>query len=237
MSLPRSIVERARDHVAASLRHVLHRRPLRQVLANQPVGVFVRATLPGAVGVGEVDEHASSALDLFVTVKLRPVVDRDRFEQAGMGLDQFDHTCVERDYLPAAKLPDQCRSGHPFDQRDDAVLIAGADHDVHLPVTDLGTHLSGGGPLGDVALAAESAALLGRPVTLAIPRRLPKVPPERSAALFVATDVRVDRLATDVEDLEKTQPAAHLFGTELLTQQKVDKLPLRSSELAVPTGA
>src|SRR3954453_20743733 len=32
---------------------------LGKVLAQQPVGVLVRATLPGAVGIAEVDRHAS----------------------------------------------------------------------------------------------------------------------------------------------------------------------------------
>src|SRR5947209_4123868 len=31
---------------------------LREVLPQQPVGVLVRATLPGAVGIAEVDRHA-----------------------------------------------------------------------------------------------------------------------------------------------------------------------------------
>src|SRR3954471_8112173 len=34
---------------------------LREVLPQQPVGVLVRATLPGAVGIAEVDRHASAS--------------------------------------------------------------------------------------------------------------------------------------------------------------------------------
>src|SRR5205807_170641 len=56
--LSRASVELSRDEVEALLRDPGERHPLREVLAQEPVGVLVRAALPGAVRVAEVDADA-----------------------------------------------------------------------------------------------------------------------------------------------------------------------------------
>lgn len=88
-----------------------------------------------------------------------------------------------------------------------------------------------------MALAREPAPLLRRTVALAVPRPLAKVLPQTAALSLVAMHVRVNRRVTDLQDLEQTQPAADLFGTELLTQKNLDQLPLARSELAVAARA
>src|SRR5215204_1300441 len=45
-----------------------------EVLAQQPIGVLVRAALPGAVRVGEVDGQAGGGGDLFVAGQLHATV-------------------------------------------------------------------------------------------------------------------------------------------------------------------
>ena len=52
--LSRPFVELSGDRVKLTLGHGREVAPLGQVLAEQPVGVLVRTTLPGAVGVAEV---------------------------------------------------------------------------------------------------------------------------------------------------------------------------------------
>src|SRR4051812_18375921 len=49
-----------------------------KVLAQQPVGVLVRAALPGAVGIAEVDRHASLDPELGVLGHLRSLIPRQR---------------------------------------------------------------------------------------------------------------------------------------------------------------
>src|SRR3954471_24681926 len=49
-----------------------------KVLAQQPVGVLVRATLPGAVGIAEVDRHASLDPELGVLGHFRSLIPRQR---------------------------------------------------------------------------------------------------------------------------------------------------------------
>src|SRR3954467_8000050 len=54
---------------------------LREVLAQQPVGVLVRATLPGAVRIAEVDRHASLDPELGVLGHFRSLIPRQRSSQ------------------------------------------------------------------------------------------------------------------------------------------------------------
>src|SRR3954453_9201073 len=54
---------------------------LREVLARQPVGVLVRATLPGAVRVAEVDRHASLDPELGVLGHFRSLIPGQRSSQ------------------------------------------------------------------------------------------------------------------------------------------------------------
>src|SRR4051794_36865358 len=52
-----------------------------KVLAQQPVGVLVRATLPGAVRVAEGDRHASLDPELGVLGHFRSLIPRQRLSQ------------------------------------------------------------------------------------------------------------------------------------------------------------
>jgi len=54
---------------------------LRKVLPQQPVGVLVRAALPGAVGIAEVDRHARRDPELGVLGHLRAPIPRQRSSQ------------------------------------------------------------------------------------------------------------------------------------------------------------
>lgn len=75
-----SVIESEGDLGAPSLAEVLHRGALRDVLANEPIGVLVRAALPGVIRSGEVEGRAGGALDVAVAMELRSVVDGDGFE-------------------------------------------------------------------------------------------------------------------------------------------------------------
>src|SRR4051812_13814976 len=52
-----------------------------KVLPQQPVGVLVRATLPGAVGIAEVDRHASLDPELGVLGHFRSLIPGQRSSQ------------------------------------------------------------------------------------------------------------------------------------------------------------
>src|SRR5215212_5293307 len=54
---------------------------LRKVLTQQPVGVLIRAALPGAVGIAEVDLHASVDPQLRMLAQLRSLIPGQRASQ------------------------------------------------------------------------------------------------------------------------------------------------------------
>ena len=75
-----AVVQGVSDCVAPVLSKPFHGCTLRYVLANQTIGVLVRASFPRRVRGCEVDRHTGSAFDLFIPVELRAVIDGDRFE-------------------------------------------------------------------------------------------------------------------------------------------------------------
>ena len=235
VTLPGSVVQGAGDVVAPFLCKALHRRAFRDVLANQSVGVLVRASLPGSVRRGKVDRHAGGVFNRLVTVKLRPVVDRDGDEEAGMGLNQLNHAFVHVGHLAAEKPADDRRASDAFNERDHAMIAARTDDDVHLPVTDLLARVHRWWPFGDVPLARKPTALFGGAVALPVSERLPKMLPEFAAPAPVLVHVRVDGLVTDLEDLEKLESPADLFGAELIANETLNELPFDLAEVAVPT--
>src|SRR4051794_41009977 len=87
--LTRPAVQR-RGHSGKSFRAV-HAQvsALGEVLPQQPVGVLVRAALPGAVGIAEVDLHASIDPQLRVLAQLRSLIPGQRASQLfGQGGDR-----------------------------------------------------------------------------------------------------------------------------------------------------
>src|SRR3954467_2281351 len=52
-----------------------------KVRAQQPIGVLIRAALPGAVGIAEVDRHASLDPELGVLGHFRSLIPRQRLSQ------------------------------------------------------------------------------------------------------------------------------------------------------------
>ena len=236
VALTRPIVERAGDGIAVCLREALHRGALGQVLANQSVRVLVGSTFPGVVGSGEINRNAGDARDLVEPVELAAVVGGDGFEQVWVRLDELDEPGVERSDVASTQFADQHRAGGPFDEAQDAVVIAGTVHRIHLPVADLFAGLDDGGALGDVSFAGNVAALLVGVVALPAFERLTQMAPELSAAVLVAPDVEVDRLVADLQHAGKLEPPADLFRAELVAQQPLDQSPFRRAEAAVSTG-
>ena len=73
-SFSRSVVELVGDGVALLLGQGTQVHPFGQVLANQSLGVLVRAPLPRMVRRGEVELRSARLLDPPVTVELAPVI-------------------------------------------------------------------------------------------------------------------------------------------------------------------
>src|SRR5260370_3262157 len=76
--LSRACVELAGDGVEIPLRVAGEIGPLREVLAEQPVGVLARGTLPGAAGVEEIDGDAGLDAEADVLGHLFALIPRER---------------------------------------------------------------------------------------------------------------------------------------------------------------
>ena len=233
MPLPRSVIQFRGDGHASRLGEVLHRSSLTNVLPDEPIRVFVRAPFPRVVGSGKVDGDARGSLDVPVAVELSAVVDGDGLEQVLMGANELNDPSIGGSDGSRTQLADQYTSGCSFHERHDAVAVEGTDDGVHLPVSDLLARLDCRGPLRDVALAGEPAALLGPGVPFPPLRGLPQEAKQLTAALLVATNESVDRLVADLESPFDPQTAADLIRTEPFTQQRDDQSPARLVETAV----
>ncbi len=71
------------DGVAVLLREVLHALAFREVLADQPVGVFVASPFPRMVRCGKVEARARALFDGGVVMELGTVVSRDLPDGSG----------------------------------------------------------------------------------------------------------------------------------------------------------
>ena len=91
---------------------------------------------------------------------------------------------------------------------------------------ELAAPLDGTRTLRDVPLASELASLLSRAVPFPILRAMTESPVELSAGVFVAPDVLVNRLVTDLEPAFSAKPAADLLGAEISAHQGGDQVPV-----------
>src|SRR3954451_44731 len=135
--LARAAVELLGDLVEALLAHPGEARSLREVLAKQAVGVLVRAPLPGALGIAEVDLDPGLDREAPVLRHLRALIPGERAAKLGrQGADallerltDLDGAAAigERDELAVAGLTlDQGRDrAHPSAHQEVALPVAG----------------------------------------------------------------------------------------------------------------
>jgi hypothetical protein len=106
---------------------------LREVVAQQPVHVLVRAALPGRVRVAEVDRRAERAADLQVAGHFRALVPGDRPSQGGRQIRQpCGQGIVQGLAVAAREVQQPDRPGLPFDEGADRRGLVLADNQVSL---------------------------------------------------------------------------------------------------------
>src|SRR5688572_28368543 len=105
----------------------------------------------------KVEGRFRALFDSFVVVELCPIVGSDGLELPLVTVDEVDDSSVERGGRPIFELADQEHAGLSLDQRDDAILTAGADDRVDLPVPRLAAPLDHRGTLRDEPFSGQSA--------------------------------------------------------------------------------
>ena len=153
VAFARAGVEDVGDLVTARLGEILHGGAFRQVLANEPVGVFVRAAFPGVVRGSEVEENVGQAFDLFVGMELGSVVDGDGAEQMWALSDDLQEASVDSRAVASSEFGDQNAAGKALNEGEDAVLGGRADDGVDFPVAELVALIHRDRAFGDVAFA------------------------------------------------------------------------------------
>ncbi|MEP6744613.1 MAG: hypothetical protein ABJB33_03890 [Gemmatimonadota bacterium] len=125
---------------------------VQEVLADEAVGVLVGAALPGVVRGGKVEAGAEGRLEGSVAVGLGAVVDGDRADRVGLGLEERDDPVVDGGGRAVREPTEEALAGLPLDETEGAGAGAGVD---------------AGRAGGDGALARGPAATI--PETVALP--------------------------------------------------------------------
>ena len=167
VTTPRAVIELGGKNVALPLGERGQTGAFGQVLAQQAVGVLVRAALPGMVGQGEVDGRAQTPLQGLVHVELRSVVRGKRANAMSFMAQNGDRALQRLLGANPVDLADADQAALAFDDGDGGGLAAAVDR-VDLPVPQAGAPVDHGGTLRDHALARQPATTVVAGVALAL---------------------------------------------------------------------
>ncbi len=208
------------------VRHRTEVRALRQILAQQPVRVFVQPPLPGVVRAGEEKGRFQRLRHRRVTGELLAVVGGDRVHRSVERTEHVDHRFPDHIRFPAVNPLEKRVFLGPVHKGHHRAAMRLSDHRVRLPVADalLRLHLLRAlgdvHPAGDVTPARVAAALPVR--LLSTP---PEVLPEPAAVPAVGPDAVVNPLPARHPRVLQPQPAGNPFRAPALFQPLRDLRP------------
>ena len=232
------MIEAVGNLITIGLREGPEVAALGQVLAQQAVGVFAGAALPGMVRRGEVERDGGRGFDRGIVMKLGAVVRGDRDDSARVTGDELDGSWRRGGRGARRQLAEQEEAGLALDQAEDTVATSGAEHGVDLPVADVTPALTRDRPFTDVALAREpTAAVVPARALPALLLCASEVAIEGASAAPVSPDIPIDGLVTDVQFAHTPQGAGNLLWAPLLGEQRLDTSELIVGEPQVPSGA
>ena len=222
-----------RDGVQLALRVARQVRPLGQVLAQQPVRVFIGPSLPRAVRIGKEDLDRELLSQLLVLGHLFPPIVGQGFPQRSRHMPEFfgkalTGTCGIR---PVHSGQDDQACG-PLHQGSDGRAIAGSLDEIAFPVArhraghHLGRTLGNRRHIGDLATAVRPPR--PRPPRFAcLTQRRQQCAPEGAAGQHI--EPRIDRLGrkvlAHVVRIRALKPPGNLLGRAALRQMRPHILP------------
>ena len=169
----------------------------REELANQAVHVLVCASFPGGIGMGEEEVCVEFFGDALVLGELLAVVGRQRVDTGCKRRQQRDDgfrnpvRCLERD------VGDQRVTRRALVDRDQSLLVSGADHQIGLPVTEAATFGHDGRTQIDGDLVGDGAAPLTTAITFPPGLLAAQGAVQRTAGALVGIDSLVDAFVAD----------------------------------------
>lgn len=224
--------------VAVGLGKLPEARAFGKILSNKSVGIFVGASLPGMVGRGEVAPHASYFLNVFVTMELGAVVERDGSKVSVESLDGTQHGFVSLLDVPCDELLDNGEAGDPFDEGEDAVTLVSADDGITLPMAALSAPVDGGGAFTDMSLSDDSSSGLRAAASLSTKfGNDAQVLPEVAAVASVKAQVSVNSLHAHARSPVSASTPDDLSGAPMASDGVGDGCPVARAETQIPAGA
>src|SRR5581483_7983370 len=130
----RAMVEMLSDAIAVALGEVAEVGALGQVLAEEAVGVFVGAALPGVMWQGEVDAGVKAAFDRAIAVELGAVIRGERVHGMRFVAQELHGPASGERTGGAGKFADTDQAALALHDGEHACLAA-AMNGVDLPVT------------------------------------------------------------------------------------------------------
>src|SRR5205085_1119009 len=151
----RAVVEQMGDRIEIVLTMHAKIGALGQILADQAIGVLVAATLPGAIGIGEVDLDAGGPGELGVTRHLAAGTVAERLAQARRHVPgQTLEAVLSGERVAAFQASNHDWARGALDKRANGGAVMRTPHQVAFPMT---WHQ----PLGDVLWPRGDAQFLG----------------------------------------------------------------------------
>src|SRR5829696_2890264 len=224
-----AVVEESGDLVALLLGESGEVGAFGEILAEETVGVFVGAALPGVVRGGEVEASVQAARDVLEAVEFGAVVGSEGEDGVGLVVEEGDNPAGGGSGSRAGKLADANEAAFAFDGGGDAGLAAAMDS-VEFPVADASAAVHDGGALVDHGLTSEAATAVVAPIAFAPAfLRAAQVLPERAARRPVPPDMEVDGFMAHDRKFLQAPPAHDLLRTPVLPQQGLDGRKLRGA--------
>ncbi len=233
----RAVVELGGESGALALGECGEVGALGQVLAEEPIGVFIGPAFPGVVGSGKVDSGVEALLECFIHVELGTVISGDGVDRMRFVAQNVGGALEGLLGADARQLADAHESALAFNHGDRGRLAAAVDG-VDLPVAESSARGDDGRSVGDHAFAGEPAAAVLAGV--AFPSLLigaAKMTPERAAVSPVLPDVEVDRFDAHYTYALGAQAPDDLLGAEVLLQHAFDGREVLGGIALVAPGA
>ncbi len=208
------------DPLHAGVRDLPQVGPLRQVLAQQSVGVPVQAPLPRVVGRREEEVGLQRLRHLRVPRELLAVIRRDRVDPGAEPLEKVGHRLADRLRLLSVNPLDRREFRASVHRRHHRTAVSPADHRVRFPVADSRLRPDLFRALRDVTPARVAATL---PVRFLSPP--PQVPARRSSVPAVRAYEVVYPLTADHAGVLQPETPRDLFRAPALLQLRHDLRP------------
>jgi len=223
----RSVIEQTFDAIGFNLGQVIEAHFLGQVLADQPVGILVTATLPGFVGLGEVDVGAQGARHAWVTCELQTVIQRNTEHSRTYLMQSVTHDPRYGTGLAVGQHSHAQESAFAFDQSEYGALSAAADDGIAFPMSQLISGVYGTWTMLDPHPETKSTAAFALFVIVLAPEcGAAKLAPQLATSRSILGDEMINPSMTDLQGAFALGAPCDLLWTPLLLEQTADTAPL-----------